>query len=119
MNYKYNEMNIYKIKNILRKNNMCILALNNEYSPYLVPMYYKLNNDCEDDIIFTLHSSDKGKKMGCIKKNDKVTILVNDSFRNKNYSILGVGRIYLEEFKEGLLKITLRIEKISGRVYSR
>ncbi len=119
MNYKYEEINIYKIKNILKKNNICAFGIINNNYPYLIPMYYKLNKDCIDDIVLELYSSKSSNKINHLKKNDKVTILVQDISKNKSQSVIIYGRVYLEEIKNNIIKIIVHIDKITGRIYSR
>ncbi|MFC1518029.1 pyridoxamine 5'-phosphate oxidase family protein [Candidatus Margulisiibacteriota bacterium] len=110
-----------EIDDILKKNNVCHLALSNNDEPYTVTMHYGY----EAGALY-LHSAGQGRKIDMIKKNAKVCFQVVDSveiirkekacnFTSKYRSVVGNGKASIlegvEEKRAGLL---VMVNQITG-----
>src|SRR5574344_257727 len=99
----------------LDKIGYCVLALANNNKPYLVPMCYKMNNSYEE-LLITMSSKNKGKKMDYITCNNEVSVLFLINKFNCKMSIIGYGEAkIIDNDKDAYIKI--KINKISGRIY--
>lgn len=100
------------INEILKKSQICRIAINDGDFPYIIPFNYGYRNDC---IYF--HSAKEGRKIELLRKNNKVSFEIefmsevikheqSCKWTSKYRSIMGTGTIEIitdfEEKKKGL-----------------
>ena len=107
-----------EILEIMRRCDVCRLALNNDGYPYMVPLNFGLKVD-DDNIMLVFHSALEGTKMARIGKDNRASFEM-DCNHKLHYSeekgnctmayesVIGKGRIYMldeHEKAEGLQSI--------------
>lgn len=92
-----------EIESILKRNNICRVALSKDNMPYVIPMNYGYKNYT---LIF--HSAKEGKKIDIIKNNPEACFEITEdikivkseqacSFGTKYRSVIGRGKIEIIE----------------------
>lgn len=74
------------IRAILEKNSVCVVAMQDEPYPYLVPMNYGFV--WEENLTLYMHMSDRGHRLDLIRKNPHVSCNIHlflDRFGKKRY----------------------------------
>ena len=98
-----------EIESILKRNNVCRIALSNDDIPYIIPMNYGYKN-----YTLVFHSAKEGRKIDLIKNNPEVCFEITEgieilkskdacSFSTKYKSVIGRGKI--EIINDASLKI--------------
>ena len=95
------------IEEILSKSELCRIAINDDVTPYLVPLNYGYNNGC-----LYFHSASQGKKIELLKRNNRVAFEIEYAYEimkdalpcnwsAKYRSIMGTGTIeILQDVKQ-------------------
>lgn len=73
-------LNIDEILEIIKKCDVCRLALFDEEYPYIIPMNFGFEYQ-DQQIIIYLHCANEGKKLDIIKKNNKVSFEMDCSHK--------------------------------------
>ena len=122
-NYIYEKMTFKEINNILEKCYICVLAVVNNTSPYMVPMYYEYDNAFNEPK-FILESKDHGQKINYLKNNSEVSLYIQyndvDSFK----TIVIGGKATIKKVSNScsypnMVKIKVCAHEISGRIYTK
>ncbi len=108
------------IEEILKKADVCRMALSYKDKPYIVPVNFVY----KDSAIF-IHSAKKGKKLDVIRKNNKVCFEVDIESEivlssnpcnctTKYQSVIGYGKAFILDKKE---EIKLALDILVGKYY--
>ena len=114
------------IKSILDKNIVCVVAMQDEPYPYVVPMNY--GYVWEDKLILYMHMADKGHRLNLLGKNPHVSCNINmflDRFGKRRYrgeghdyrsvSVFGKAEVVTKEQPEEYLKGLNALCRNTGR----
>ncbi len=99
-----------EIELIIRKANVCRIALSDNNMPYIVPVNFGYNNNC-----LYIHSAIEGKKIEIIKKNNDICFEIDIAHEilqgklachttMKYYSVIGYGKAYIIDDSEEKIK---------------
>lgn len=118
----FKELTVTEIENVLSVAKHVNLGVSENNIPYVVPMCFEYDAECHKQI--KLLSLPYGKKMTCMKNNDKVALefMVQTPLGFK--SVVAFGRVkfeptYKEFCGDHLTEIIVEIREITGREYKR
>lgn len=109
------------LETILKKSQVCRIALTQDNMPYIIPMNFVYENNS-----IYMHSAVEGRKIDMIKKNNQVCfevdiggeLVINDIACKSTYkyqSVIGFGEIFIiMNKKEKEMALNLLMEKYSG-----
>ena len=115
--YNYIPMDKKEMINYIYNNSKCTLAMSECDMPYLVPMCYKVKEEC-DDLYIIMKSKDSGKKMTCMNNNDNVAILIESNGFGTTKSVILYGTAYIIDDDcndKSIIKIC--ITNMTGRIF--
>ncbi|ELD0488118.1 pyridoxamine 5'-phosphate oxidase family protein [Escherichia coli] len=130
-NSEYFVTDFLKIFNIIKKNKVCRMAINDDPSPYIVPVNFGYEIHC-NQWTFWFHGARTGKKMKLIRKNPHVTIEIDGdhelikaeeacdhSYAYSSIIASGTAKIVQDtkEIKHGMDRIMQQITAESGFHY--
>ncbi len=113
-----------EIESIIRKCDVCRIALSEDNSPYIIPMCFGYGDNC-----LYFHSAVDGKKIDIIKKNNRVCFefdiyvgLIKSEnpcdWDVKYHSVVGSGRaFFIENPEEKIRALNIITEHYSGTVH--
>ncbi len=116
-----------EIERIIRKCEFCNVAMVDlDGSPYVIPMNFGYNNDC-----IYLHSSQKGKKVDILKKNNTVCVSFSTdhllrwqsekvacSYSMKYRSVIAVGKVeFVNEPEEKIIALNEIMKQYTDKEY--
>ncbi len=112
------------IESIIKRANVCRIALSENNTPYIVPVLFGFKDNC-----LYVHSAREGKKIDIIRKNNKVCFefdidveLVRSEkackWDAKYYSVIGFGKAYLvDDVEEKRRALDIIMEHYSDDSY--
>ncbi len=113
-----------EIESVIRKSDVCRIALCENNSPYIVPMCFGYSDNC-----LYFHSAAEGKKIDMIKKNNRVCFEF-DSHKGltksanpcdwdvKYHSVVGFGKaFFIENPEEKIRALNIITEHYSGAAH--
>lgn len=108
-----------EILDIIRRCDVCRLALNDEGYPYIIPLNFGLKVN-DDNITLIFHSALEGTKLDLIRKDNRVSFEMDckhelQYFEDKGYctmayeSVIGKGRVHIldEDEKAEALQVIM------------
>ena len=119
-----------KIRSLLQHHQICRIALNDEYSPYIVPVNFGYTHE-DGRWTFYFHGARCGKKMRLLRKNPAISVEIDGDHRliqaedacDYSYgytSITAKGRATIlqqpEEMKQGLDAIMR--QAVPGKIFN-
>ena len=116
-NYYYEKMNMMDIMNVLNRNNLCMLGVVVDNKPYVIPMYYTIDNE-SDDLIIKMVSQNEGHKMHGLKNNNAVSIEFQRATLSGMETVIAEGIAKINEASCDLSTITICVDEITGRRYT-
>lgn len=112
---KYESLTKQEIRDVLKDTRECYLAVSDNNQPYAVPMYYKYEGDCYEDV-FKLYNCKSGMKTSCINANDKVCISVMLKCNGRCYTVIAFGVASMYTCSGGDIIIKVKVTSMTGRV---
>lgn len=113
------------IENILKKANVCRVAMCDGDEPYIVPLNFAFQNQNQNRTIY-IHSASSGRKIDVLRKNNKICVEIDAdakiipgekacNFSMKYQSIIGFGVATIcEDEEEKKVALDLIMQKYSG-----
>jgi nitroimidazol reductase NimA-like FMN-containing flavoprotein (pyridoxamine 5'-phosphate oxidase superfamily) len=110
------------ITSIIRKAEVCRLALSHDNKPYVIPLNFGFQNDC-----LYFHSAVKGKKIDILRQNKNVCFEIDLDFKlieGENacdckasyYSVIGFGIAeFIEEIEKKKEALNIIMEHYTGK----
>lgn len=114
-----NSLNYNTALNVIKGGNNCLLGVVDEdNTPYIVPINYNLNNR-KDEMTISFLSKKASKKVNCIKNNSNVTLYFKSTSFADMLTVIGNGIATVNEKEEDdMVLIDVKLNEISGRYFN-
>lgn len=115
---------IKEIESIIKKSNVCRIALSENNSPYIVPVCFGYKDNC-----LYFHSANAGKKIDIIRENNKICfefdnysgLMLSENpcdWDIKYLSVIGYGKAsIIDDFDEKIKALNIITEHYSDSSY--
>lgn len=104
--------------NVIKGGNNCLLGVVDEdNTPYIVPINYNLNKQ-KDEMTISFLSKKESKKVNCLKNNNNATLYFKSTSFADMLTVIGSGIATVKEKEEdNMVLVEVKLNEISGRYF--
>ena len=122
-NYVYQKMTFSEINQTLADCYICVLAVSENNTPYMIPMYFDYDKGYNEPV-FILESKNNGQKIGHLSNNDQVCLFIQYNEPDAYKSIIACGKAFISRVEancsyQNMIKIKVQVQDITGRLYKK